>query len=83
MEDPALIVSMSASEEEPGEGEKQDCIEGTQPVPQTLHLRLITQADKKTSTPPIPANCLEIVSEVVLPPPEKSSLPQPEFSCNI
>jgi hypothetical protein len=79
IEDPALIVSISASEEEPGEGENQDFVEGTKALPETQHLRLITQTDGDALTMENPANYLEIVCEVVLPPPEKSPILQPEF----
>ena len=74
MEDPALIVSMSANEEEPGEGEKQDCMEETKALPETLHLHLITRAEQKTPPPHNRVNRLDLVHEVVLPPPEVSPL---------
>jgi hypothetical protein len=83
IEDPSLMVSMNASEEEPGEGEKQDCLEESKALTETQHLRLITQADKKISPLQNPVTCLEIVSEVVLPPPEKSPFSQPVFFCNV
>jgi len=83
IEDPSPIVSMDANGEEPGEGEKQDFTEEIKALPETLHLRLITQADKKT--PPLEklVNSFDIVHEVVLPPPEKNSFFQSAFFCNI
>ena len=47
MEDPGIAVSMNASEEEPGEGEKQDGMEETLALPDTPQLRLFSQAPAK------------------------------------
>ena len=83
IEDPTLIVSISANEEEPGELETQDCMEGTKALPEIQHLPLIGPADDQISPLENPASHLEIVYEVVLPPPEKTPFPQPEFFRNV
>jgi hypothetical protein len=71
MEDPTLIVSVNAGEEEePGEGEKQDVMEETKALPGTLQLQRITRAQGKTPPSHNRVNSLELVHEVVLPPPE-------------
>ena len=70
MEDPGRIVSINASEEEPGEGEEQDSTEGLKALPQTLFMRLIIQAEENALTPHTHASSLDFVQEIVLPPPE-------------
>ena len=72
MEDPALMVSMNVNEEEPGEGEKQDCPEETLAPPETLRLQLIIAAVTYSPIQKDQVNHLDIVHEVFLPPPELS-----------
>ena len=79
LEDPALIVSISDNEEEPGEVETQDGMEATRALPEIRHIRLAIHADDKTSPLENPANYPGIVCEVILPPPEASPLSRPEF----
>jgi hypothetical protein len=80
MENPALIVSMNASEEEPGEGEKQDCQEEIKALPETTQFGPIPSSSENTPLPHNPVNSLELVQEVVLPPPEGRPLSPSEFS---
>ena len=70
MEDPLLIVSISASEEEPGEGEEQDIAEELNGLPEPLLLRLTVQPEEKALPAHPRVSSLELVQEVVLPPPE-------------
>lgn len=70
MEDPVLIVSINTSEEEPGEGEEQGGTEELKAFPETWLLRLIPQAEEKALPPHTRVSSLELVQEVVLPPPE-------------
>ncbi|MDX1331586.1 MAG: hypothetical protein R3252_01035 [Robiginitalea sp.] len=74
MEDPALIVSINAGEEEPGEGEAQDGMEEPKALPKPLLIRLIMPAEEKALPPHTRVSSLELVQEVVLPPPERHPL---------
>ena len=67
MEDHALMVSMNANEEEPGEGEKQDCPEETLAPPELIIATATNSPILKDQV-----NHLDIVHEVFLPPPELS-----------
>jgi hypothetical protein len=58
-------------------------MEGTKALPEIQHFCLISPADDKTSPPESPAGHLEIVFEVVLPPPEINPSSQPEFFRNV
>jgi hypothetical protein len=70
MEDPVRILSMNSNEEEPGEGEKQDGMEEIKALPEKLHLRLITPLVEIAPHLHHPESSLDLVHEVVLPPPE-------------
>ena len=64
------MVSMNPGEEEPGEEEKQDCKEETLTPPETLRLHLVILASENSLVQKFQYNHLDIVREVVLPPPE-------------
>lgn len=72
MEDPGLIVSMNANEEESGEEEKQDCPEETLTPPETFRLQLVLMAAENSLLLKDQVSSLDIVHEVILPPPEYS-----------
>lgn len=74
IEDPALIISMNANEEEPGETEKQDFKEETLAPPETMYLQLIITAAENSLLLKDRANRFDIVREVILPPPERGPL---------
>ena len=73
LEDPALLISMNANEEEPGEAEKQDYKEETLTPPETLHLQLVIASADNSLILKDQVNTLDIVREVILPPPEYGS----------
>ncbi|MEJ2584650.1 MAG: hypothetical protein P8Z38_06280 [Robiginitalea sp.] len=69
-EDPSPVITMNAGEEEPGEGEKQDCTEETLALPHTLQLSLFPQAIAYSLPLKNQVSSLDIIHEVILPPPE-------------
>ncbi len=70
--DASLIISLNASEEEPGEGGKKDSTEETLILQESMQIFLgLTFRDRnlpRTSTP----EAQEFFKEIILPPPEHS-----------
>lgn len=73
--DASLIVSLNASEEEPGEGEKKDIAEETLILQESMQLFLgyaFREGDLPRTTTP---QAEEFFEEIILPPPERSRVP--------
>jgi hypothetical protein len=69
-EDAALIISLSANEEEPGEGEKKDGLEETLTMPETWQLFLGFSFSQKDLLQLDSGAEQESIQEIILPPPE-------------
>jgi hypothetical protein len=73
MEDPALIISMNANEEEPGEVEKKDSTEETLVPRETLHIQMVIAAAGPSLILKDQIDLPDIIREIILPPPEYGS----------
>ena len=74
IEDPALIITMNANEEEPGEAEKKDSSEETLVLPETLHIQLVLAAAGPSLILKDQIDLPDIIREIILPPPEYGTL---------
>lgn len=79
MEDPALVASTAAGEEEPGEGETKDSPQELWALQGTRQLHFITRVAADRLPFIGRANRFQIIREVVLPPPEATLLPQSDL----
>lgn len=73
-EDPVLILSLNSNEEEPGEGEKHDGIEEIKALPENLRVPLVPLLVEIVPHLHHLESSLDLVQEVVLPPPEGRQL---------
>lgn len=82
MDENSVLISLSCGEEEPGEGEKKDYAEENLALPVSWNIPLGRALAKRSLPLNNAGSHQEIISEIVLPPPEGLAISQTGIPSN-